>query len=57
MSENRRSFLRRGVQLLAVAVPAVAVVAAPEKTEAAGRLRARLARFNPRRKKTSTTNS
>jgi hypothetical protein len=57
MSENRRSFLRRGVQLLAVAVPAVAVVSSTEKAEAAGRLRARLARFNPRRKKTYTTKS
>ena len=45
MQENRRSFLRRSLKVLAVAVPAVAVAASTPKTaEAAGKLRSRFGR-------------
>lgn len=45
MSENRRSFLRRGLKVLAVAVPVAAVVAsAPKSAEARALLRGRFRR-------------
>lgn len=45
MSENRRSFLRRGLKVLAIAIPAAAVVASsPKSAEARSLLRGRFRR-------------